>query len=209
MFTGLIEEVGQVLRLSTSSAGGRLEVSSSLNGIKLGDSVAVNGACLTVVSEGESYLSFEVSQETLLRTNLRFLKRGDRVNLERAMRADSRLDGHLVLGHVDFTARIRSFKNVGEHRELVVELPADYEVYVVEKGSIALDGISLTINYVREGELSINVIPHTYENTNLAFKREGDLLNVELDILGKYVVNYLRKVRAKSSEDKIREFFGL
>lgn len=210
MFTGLVEEVGRVLSLKKSSEGGILTVETSLEGIKVGDSVAVNGACLTVVEVKQGSVSFELSPETLSRTNLRLLKVGDFVNLERALRLGDRLGGHIVQGHVDFTAKIVSFRNIGKHWELIVEIPKGWEKYFVEKGSVALDGISLTINSVYGGKISINVIPHTYENTNLKFRKVGDLLNVETDIIGKYVINYLEKMSARESslEEKLRNLLN-
>ncbi|WP_457601186.1 riboflavin synthase [Hydrogenivirga sp.] len=205
MFTGLVEEVGEVLSLRVSGSGGVLEVGTSLGDVKVGDSVAVNGACLTAVDVREGAIAFELSPETLEKTNLKLTRKGDLVNLERALRADSRLGGHFVLGHVDFTARVLSFKSLGRHRELLIELPSDQRKFFVDKGSVAIDGISLTVNRVGEGYLSINVIPHTYENTNLRARKPGDLVNVEVDIIGKYVINYLN--RGKGLEEKLNELF--
>ncbi len=191
MFTGIVEEVGEVLLIRRTPEGGFLKVRTSLSGIATGDSVAVNGACLTAVEvDGES-VSFEISPETFSRTNLGLLKRGDPVNLERALRADSRLGGHFVLGHVDFTARILSFERRGDHRELVVEIPPRWSAYFVEKGSVAIDGVSLTVNRLTGSGVSINVIPHTLERTNLKVRRAGDLVNVEVDVIGKYVLRFL------------------
>ncbi len=191
MFTGIVEEVGEVLLIRRTPEGGFLKVRTSLSGIVTGDSVAVNGACLTAVEvDGES-VSFEISPETFSRTNLGLLKRGDPVNLERALRADSRLGGHFVLGHVDFTARILSFERRGDHRELVVEIPPRWSAYFVEKGSVAIDGVSLTVNRLTDSGVSINVIPHTLERTNLKVRRAGDLVNVEVDVIGKYVLRFL------------------
>jgi riboflavin synthase len=206
MFTGLVEDVGEVLSIGRSATGGELLVKTSLDDISVGDSVAVNGACLTVVSVGNGKVSFEVSPETFSRTNLSFLKPGDPVNLERALRADSRLGGHFVLGHVDFTARILSFKPMGQHRELVLEIPPGQELLFVEKGSVAVDGISLTVNYVRGSSLYINIIPHTFESTNLKGRKTGDLLNIETDIIGKYVLRYLSSGK-ESFEDKLKDLF--
>ena len=206
MFTGLVEDIGEVISLFRDSKGGRLSVRTELGDIKVGDSVAVNGACLTAVKVDENTITFEVSPETFKRTNLGLLRRGDPVNLERALRADSRLGGHFVLGHVDFTAKILSFRNLGEHRELVIEIPPDQRRFFVEKGSVAVDGISLTVNYVRGNSISINIVPYTFENTNLKFRKPGDLVNVEVDIIGKYVVNYLSG-REGDLEEKLRELF--
>ena len=204
MFTGLIEKIGKVLDIKLSSKGALLTVESEFEDVKIGDSIAVNGACLTVVKVGNKAISFDVSPETLKRTNLGLLKRGDCVNLERALKVGDRLGGHIVQGHVDFTAPIRRFTFLGEHYELVVDIPEDSKDFIVEKGSIALDGISLTVNYVKGSSVYINIVPHTYNNTNLKFKKAGDLLNVELDIIGKYIVNYLKRKREK--EDILKEF---
>lgn len=210
MFTGLVEEVGKVVSLKKSPEGALLTVETSLGDIKIGDSVAVNGACLTVVDIDQQRVSFELSPETLKRTNLGLLKTGDFVNLERALRVGDRLGGHIVQGHVDFTARIISFKNLGKHRELVIEIPTGWEKYFVEKGSVALDGISLTVNTVQGNKISINIIPHTYEHTNLKYKKVGDLLNVETDIVGKYVINYLERFSLKetSLEEKLKNLLN-
>ncbi len=208
MFTGLVEDVGEVLDLRRTASGGVLKVRTSLGGIEVGDSVSVNGACLTVVEVSEGVVSFDVSPETFRRTNLGNLKRGDPVNLERALRADSRLGGHFVLGHVDFTSRIISFRPAGQHRELLLEIPPGRRELFVEKGSVAVDGISLTVNTVRNSSLSINVIPYTYERTNLRFRREGDLVNVEADVIGKYVLNYLKLREESPLKDGIEGLFG-
>ncbi|SNZ16918.1 riboflavin synthase [Hydrogenobacter hydrogenophilus] len=207
MFTGLVEDVGEVKALKTSSAGGRLSVKTSLKDIKLGDSVAVNGVCLTVVKIVKDELLFDLSLETLKRSNLGMLSAGDPVNLERALKVGDRLGGHILLGHVDFTSRITYFKSKGDHYELKVYVPDNWLVYFVEKGSVGLDGISLTVNYVERNTISLNIIPHTYENTNLKYKKEGDYVNVEVDVIGKYVVSYLRKIKGKSLERLFEEFF--
>jgi len=204
MFTGLIEDLGKVIDISVSSKGAKLVVETKLSDIKIGDSVAVNGACLTVTEIRGNKYSFDVSPETLKRTNLGLLKRGDYVNLERALKVGDRLGGHIVQGHVDFTSKIKSLKFLGEHYELVIEIPNDWVSYIVEKGSIAIDGISLTVNYIRNNSVYINIIPHTYERTNLKFRKNGDLVNVETDIIGKYVINYLNTSRKK--ENILEEF---
>ncbi|MDQ7082095.1 MAG: hypothetical protein Q9N34_03245 [Aquificota bacterium] len=132
-------------------------------------------------------------------TNLGLLGIGDPVNLERSLRADSRIGGHIVMGHVDFTSRILSFRPAGDHRELVIEVPGDKEVFFAPKGSVAVDGISLTVNRVGGGRISINIIPYTYENTNLRFRKAGDLVNVEVDVIARYVVNLFRR------EDRLKD----
>ncbi len=211
MFTGLVEDLGKVVSFQKKQRGAILALKTKLRDIRVGDSVAVNGVCLTAVEVKESLIEFELSPETLNRSNLRYLKIGDYVNLERALRISDRLGGHIVQGHVDFTAKILSFKNLGEHRELRIEIQKGWEKYFVEKGSVALDGISLTVNYIEANTLSINVIPHTYENTNLKFRKVGDLVNVEVDIIGKYVIHYLEKSLSGSSsfEKKLRNLLNL
>ena len=191
MFTGLVERVGRVEALR----GGRLVLDAGFEDVVIGESIAVNGVCLTVVKIDRNILEFDLSEETLSRSNLRFLKRGDYVNLERALRLSDRLGGHILQGHVDFTSPIVKLQRTGEHWSLVVEIKPGYEMYFVEKGSIGIDGISLTINKVERQFIYINVIPHTYQNTNLRFRKVGDMVNVEVDIVGKYVVNYLQRLK--------------
>lgn len=206
MFTGLIEDVGSIKNLKISSKGGFISIKTSLDDIRVGDSVAVNGACLTAVKIVGEEVFFELSPETLKRSNLGMLSVGDPVNLERALKVGDRLGGHILLGHVDFTSRITYFKSKGDHYELKVYVPDNWLVYFVEKGSAGLDGISLTVNYIERNTVSLNIIPHTYENTNLKYKKEGDYVNVEVDVIGKYIVNYLRKIKGNSLERLFEEF---
>jgi len=208
MFTGLVEDVGKVKSISVSPKGATLRVITSLDGIKMGDSVSVNGVCLTATSVEGGELSFELSPETLKRSNLGFLKAGSFVNLERALRLSDRLGGHILLGHVDFVSKIVSFKNLGKHYELKLFIPSEWLIYFVEKGSVGVDGISLTVNYIEGNLISINIIPHTYQNTNLRYRKEGDLVNIEADILGKYVVNYLKRAKGERWEKLLEEFLG-
>jgi riboflavin synthase len=201
MFTGIVEEVGRVRAVRVSPEGGTLEVETSLEGIGEGDSVAVNGVCLTAVRVAEGTVAFEVSPETLRRSNLGTLRPGDPVNLERSLRVGDRFGGHIVTGHVDFTSRILSFRPYGKHRLLKIEVPPDQRVFFAPKGSVAVDGISLTVNEVGEGYATFNVIPYTYENTNLRSRREGDLVNVEVDVIARYVVNFLKNQKRRGLED--------
>ena len=187
-----MENGGKGEPLSRSSGTNRLTIYANLEGVSVGDSEAVHGACLTVVKTHSNLLTFDVSEETLKRSNLKYLKKGDPVNLERALLATSRLGGHILQGHVDTTLKVLLLSRSGEHWHLKIELPKEYSLFIVEKGSIGIDGISLTVNYVEEGSFSINVIPYTYENTNLKHRKVGDLVNVEFDIVGKYVINYLK-----------------
>ncbi|WP_448583759.1 riboflavin synthase [Thermocrinis sp.] len=207
MFSGLVEELGIVEELRFVPGGAKLTVRSSMEDIKIGDSVAVNGVCLTVVDLQKNTLSFDLSQETLSRSNLKLLKKGDLVNLERALRVGDRIGGHFLQGHVDFTSKILLFSQRGSHWELKIFIPDEYKEYIVEKGSIGIDGISLTINYVEQNAVSINIIPHTYERTNLKHRKVGDLVNVELDILGKYVINYLKLITKDRKLERLWEDF--
>ena len=204
MFTGLVEEVGKITKIDKKPDGIKISVECKeiLNGVKLGDSIAVNGVCLTVISIGKSHLDFEVSKETLQRSNFKSLKINDHVNLERSLTLSSRLGGHIVQGHVDTTGEIISIINLGNHTNLKVRFPSEYDYLVIEKGSIAIDGISLTINYINQDVIDLNIIPHTWENTNLKFRKVGDIVNIEFDILGKYVAKILKLDMRK--EDKLK-----
>lgn len=193
MFTGLIESIGTVERLDESPAGRRIRVAAAVaSELALGESIAVSGVCLTVVDRDASGFAADVSPETLRVTTLGGLAIGSRVNLERSLRADARLGGHFVLGHVDATTTITRWEAQGDSWWLEVELPDALAAWVVEKGSIAVDGISLTIAQLREGlgvfpsTLGIQIIPHTRAHTTLADRQAGDRVNLEADIIGKY-----------------------
>ncbi len=211
MFTGLIEEVGKVKGINRKVDGINvsIEARNILDDIKIGDSIAVNGVCLTVVSLSDKGFSFDVSKETLDRSNLKFLKIGEYVNLERALKVSDRLGGHIVQGHVDTTGNITKITPLGEHTIFEIEIPPEYLNLVVEKGSIAIDGISLTINSIKNNRLSFNIIPHTIKSTNLQFRKVGDLVNIEFDVIGKYVWNMLEKIKGKeeTSLEKLLENF--
>ncbi len=194
MFTGIVEDVGIVKEVISIRSGVRLKIGSKISKeLKNGDSVAVNGACLTVVERKEDNFSVEVSFETLNRTNLGKDNSGKRVNLERALRLSDRLDGHIVLGHVDTTATIKSINRVGEFYILSIAIDSYTFEHSVEKGSIAIDGISLTIAKLTENSLDVAVIPFTYENTNLKYLKPGETVNIEVDIIGKYVKKFMKK----------------
>ncbi len=194
MFTGIVEDVGIVKEVISIGSGVRLKIGSKLSKeLKNGDSVAVNGACLTVVERKEDNFSVDVSFETLNRTNLGKAESGKRVNLERALKLSDRLDGHIVLGHVDTTATIKSINRVGEFYILSIAIDSYTFEHSVEKGSIAIDGISLTIAKLTENSLDVAVIPFTYENTNLKYLKPGETVNIEVDIIGKYVKKFMKK----------------
>jgi riboflavin synthase len=194
MFTGIVEEAGKVERSRRGKRSTELFVRArkTSRGLRVGNSMAVNGACLTVVGVRDRVLRFDVLNETLRRTNLGLIPAGGLVNLERPLRADARLDGHFVLGHVDATGVVKRFEKVGQDYVLDVAAPAAVMKYIVEKGSIAVDGISLTVAGVHRGWFRVWIIPHTYEVTNLATRRVGERVNLEADILGKYAEKLLR-----------------
>jgi riboflavin synthase len=189
MFTGLIEEVGNVLWIRATDRGTQLQISAPRisEGLRKGDSVAVNGCCLTVSSQRREQLTFDLLEETLDRTNLRTLRRDSAVNLERAVAAGSRMGGHFVQGHIDCAVRVIGFEEAGADYRLEVELPGDFSHYITYKGSVALNGISLTVAEVLPESFAAWVIPHTRRNTNLHGLAAGEMLNVEFDLLAKYV----------------------
>jgi riboflavin synthase len=190
MFTGIVEEVGSIAELEKLETGARLQIACStvLEGMSVGASIAVNGSCLTVVGIGPNTWTAQVSPETLRRTNLGDLERGSLVNLERPLRADARLDGHFVLGHVDGTAEIVSLEALGgDNWWLRVRLPGDFTRYVVSKGSLAIDGISLTVAELTGDVAGFTILPFTYEQTALRGRRPGARVNLEVDILAKHL----------------------
>lgn len=191
MFTGLIESIGRVIEIEKRGVW-RLTIASELPQMEIGSSIAVNGACLTVIFSKKGLFSVEVMKETLERSNLSLLKIGDEVNLERALRIGDRLEGHFVLGHVDCMGKIVEVIPEGSSRRMWVSIPEEYSDYVVSKGSIALDGVSLTIASVEGSSFSVALIPHTLKVTNLGSRRVGDLINIEFDILGKYIHKMLK-----------------
>lgn len=194
MFTGLIEELGIVKGIRSQAGGMRLSISGKtvLDGMKSGESIAVNGACLTVVEMSHALFGADVSKESLTKTTLGRLRVGDRVNLERAMRPTDRLGGHLVAGHVDAVGVIRTIERAGETSLFTFEAPQEVLRYLIYKGSIAIDGISLTVNEVQGERFSVTIIPHTARQTTLGLKKAGDPVNLEADMIGKYVEKFVK-----------------
>jgi len=191
MFTGLIESVGRVARVEPMPGGIRLHVSSPLAGeLAVGDSIAHNGVCLTVVSRGAAEFATEISPETLRVTNLGDLVEGSPLNLERPLRPDARMGGHFVQGHVDATGDVTGIKEEGEFWRFSFTYPSELAPLFIPKGSIAVDGISLTVAALRDGEFDVQIIPHTWVETNLHARRVGERVNLECDMLGKYVVRF-------------------
>jgi riboflavin synthase len=189
VFTGLIEEVGKVVATRSSDYGTKLQVAAPriAREARTGESIAVNGCCLTLTSRRGDRLSFDLLEETIGRTNLKKLRQNSRLNLERALRADGRLGGHFVQGHVDCVSRIIAFDRKGEDFRLEVELPKNSRHYVASKGSIAVNGISLTVAEVLPRSFAVWIIPYTKRHTNFDRATIGDLVNIEFDILAKYV----------------------
>ena len=194
MFTGLIEEVGTVKSFDKNSAGAVLvvECKNILDDVKLGASVAINGACHTVVDFSSTSITVQTSNETLNVSNFSNLKKGEKVNLERAMTLSSRLDGHLVSGHIDGTAIFLEKFSDGFSNKLFFKLDEKLKKYVIYKGSIAINGISLTVASIEDARISVEIIPHTMQETNLFDLKIGDIVNIETDVIAKYVENFSR-----------------
>ncbi|MFC6787344.1 riboflavin synthase [Halobaculum halobium] len=198
MFTGIVERAGEVVGREETPEGLRLRVAADgLDDLHHGQSIAVSGVCLTAEAFGErdaddrSWFSVFLAAETVAKTYLDDLREGDAVNIERALAADGRFDGHVVQGHVDTTAEITAIEQVGEDWRFTFSIPEGFGKYVVDKGSVALDGISLTVAEKREDEFDVAIIPTTYELTNLAGKDAGDPVHVEVDVVAKYVEEML------------------
>jgi riboflavin synthase len=191
MFTGLIESVGEIAELKPTASGFRVRLTTPLSAdLTAGDSLAVNGVCLTVLAADGEGVHADVSPETARVSSLGTLRRGTLVNLERPVRADARLGGHFVQGHVDATGVIEDLREDGEHHWLTVKYPPPLAPYIVRKGSIALDGISLTVAGVDDKHFDVQIVPFTWTSTSLRAARLHDIVNIECDILGKYVVRY-------------------
>ena len=189
MFTGIIEESGKVKAITQNKI--TVEAKVVTEGTECGDSIAVNGVCLTVTDLGKDYFSADISPETLRVTSLKYLKTGSLANLERAVQVGSRLGGHIVSGHVDGLGRGKYIKKEGEFYNIIIEIPSELTKYVVKKGSITINGISLTVADVKGDSVTIAVIPYTFENTNLKTLQSGDFVNIETDILARYVEKFL------------------
>jgi riboflavin synthase len=195
MFTGIVEEMGAVIALEKTLAGTKMTILAStiMQDMKIGDSINVNGTCLTVVSKAERDFSVEVSPETLSITTLGQLAAGAAVNLERAMKLSERIGGHLVAGHVDGVGTVRSRHQEGNAIFFAIEAPPEVLRYCVVKGSITVDGISLTVNEVTDRAFTVAIIPHTAKVTTLGLKQVNDLVNLESDLIGKYVERLLQE----------------
>lgn len=207
MFTGIIEEKGKLESIRLKGISGIINISAEavLEGTKIGDSIAVNGVCLTVVEIRSGGFSADVMAETVRKTNLSALKAGDYVNLERAMAMNGRFGGHIVSGHIDATGRIIKMHKEEIGTWIYIEPDKDIDKNIVDEGSIAIDGISLTVAKTEEGRFAVSVIPHTGRETTLLDKKIGDIVNLETDIIGKYVEKLLKsEEREKGGNEKSR-----
>lgn len=200
MFTGIIEEVGVVKGISRTGAGALLKIKADkvYSDAEIGHSICVNGSCLSVTEISGNILSFDVIPETLKRTTIAHLKINDPVNLERSMKADARIGGHFLTGHVDYKGTIADMSRKSDGVGLKISLPKEYAAFLVEKGSVGLDGVSLTAASVTKEDFTVYLIPQTLKSTTFSAKKKGDFINVETDIIGKYVA----KDRAKAGDFK-------
>ena len=204
MFTGIIEEVGTLKELSIGNGFGVMEIKCSrvLEDTKIGDSIATNGVCLTVREKSSDSFKAEVMGETLAKSNLGSLKVGDKLNLERALRLSDRLGGHIVSGHIDGVGKIVSIKEERDGTWFTISAPKEVLKYIIYKGSIGIDGISLTVAYVDDEVFKVSVIPHTLENTILIDKKINSKVNLECDLVGKYLEKF---INIKNEEQEIKE----
>jgi riboflavin synthase len=214
MFTGIIEEVGRISRIDVRGENRRMQVSASKipEELKTGDSVSVNGVCLTALEIQPGSFHADLAPESWHRTSFSRLKAGAVVNLELPMRASGRFDGHIVQGHVDGIGILQRFEQIGDSENwwLTIQLPAELEKYVVHKGSIAIEGISLTVASLKDRDCTVAIIPHTVESTNLKSLRAGDPVNLEVDVVAKYVEKMMRSSapeKALTVEQLVREGF--
>ena len=207
MFTGIVEEIGSIKGISKGANSAVLTLSAKkvLEDVNLGDSIAVNGVCLTVISYRQDEFTVDVMHETMDRSSLSSLKAGSKVNLERAMMANGRFGGHIVSGHIDGTGKILSVKK--DDTAIWYQISADKKIlkYIIEKGSITIDGISLTVARVTDRDFSVSIIPHTLENTILAYKSEGHIVNLENDCIAKYVEKLMNFGNLDSKQENKHE----
>lgn len=207
MFTGLIQAVGKLIS-STPQSGGRklvIDISGLESSPTIGDSIAINGVCLTVTSTDGKSASFDAVEETVTRSSLALKHPGAELNLEPALKVGSRLDGHFVLGHVDATSKITGINYSGSGQIWKFSLPPQLSALVAEKGSITIDGISLTVASIEESFFTVSLIPHTIENTALRSAAPGDIINLEIDVLARYIARQLNKTSGNVSEELLRE----
>ncbi len=212
MFTGIIEEIGTIKKLSRAGSKLSVEISARevLKGTRTGDSIAVNGACLTATSVSRSSFKADVMGETVSHTTFDAIRAGDRVNLERPLKISDRLSGHLVSGHIDCTGTIKSVNEGSGQTRFTVEVPEEVKRYIVYKGSVTVDGISLTVAGVGNRNFVVSVIPHTLKSTTLGSKKAGDKVNIEADMIGKYIERYVDNIGSpeqKKNNAAFKDYF--
>ena len=209
MFTGIVEEIGVVKSIKSGEKSSKITIGASkvLKGSLLGDSISTNGICLTVCKIGENYFEVDIMFESLKRSNLGDLKVGDKVNLERALTIESRLGGHIVSGHIDGVGKILLIQKEENSVLITVKAPPEILKYIVEKGSITIDGVSLTVISVNRETFKVGIIPHTLSETIILNKKQGDKVNLECDVIGKYVEKLLFGKTHKVKDSKISESF--
>ena len=194
MFTGIIEGLGNIVRFDNktsnrSAAKMKIKLGKIAKGLKIGDSVAINGVCLTAINISKDIAEFEMVGETIKKTNLGTLQSGNKVNIERSLKVGQRLEGHFVLGHVDGVGIISKIEKQPNQIKIWTKVPKELSKYIIKKGSVTVDGISLTVVDVLKDNFSVSIIPHTMKITNLSYKKAGDKVNIETDILGKYILS--------------------
>ncbi len=201
MFTGIIEEVGEFISIEKvdGSAKFKLRAEKILENLKIGDSIAINGVCLTVVDSHQKIITADLLIETLEKTNLKYLQVGDKINLERALQPTSRIGGHFVTGHVDGMGKVIRREKKGADIVFTIEVAEEIIKLIAPKGSIAVDGISLTVVDVEQNSFTVHIIPHTIETTTMKFRTVGDYVNIEADILARYLVNFLSKTEKEKT----------
>lgn len=205
MFTGIIEAVGRIKAIKASGNGARLEIDTAsldMSDVKLGDSIATNGVCLTVISFDKTHFSADVSSETLERTELGSYGVGQAVNLEKAMLPTTRFGGHMVSGHVDAVVEILAIENRGNSIDYWLQMPAELAPYIAEKGSITIDGVSLTVNGLSDDKFRLTIVPHTTAQTIISQYKTGSRVNIEVDLIARYIERLLLKQTATQSESK-------
>jgi len=207
MFTGIVEEMGRIRKIIGGSKKRRFEIEGKevLEDLKVKNSININGACLTVIELKRKSFMVEAVEETLKRTNLGELKIGDRVNLERGLKLSDRLGGHIVLGHIDCVGRIKSIRRKENFWDFEIATHKEFLPYIVEKGSVAIEGVSLTVVFVGSFFFRVSIIPFTYQNTTFGKKKVSDKVNIEFDILGKYVEKILKKDKKNFTYDFLKE----
>lgn len=203
MFTGLIEKVSKIEKITLNHSGAEIFFTADFDDVKIGDSVALNGACLTITSIENNLFCADVMPETLNLTNLKTLKNGDLINLERAAKITSRLDGHIVMGHIDTTAKVESINQDGFSKRIRFNCNSDL---IVKKGSVAVNGVSLTVSNIYDNGFEVSLIPATIENTNLKILKIGDNVNIEYDIIAKYIQKFAQsKEKFKITQQYLEE----